>query len=82
MMKIARVTVKSTGLAYDVYRVPGSSGNYPVWARNGYACHCPCKSRQFNPHKRCRHMLALQRDLDESRRTAPLAREPFALLKT
>ncbi len=82
MNKLATVTVKEPSLQYDVYRVPGSSGDYPVWARNGYAVHCPCKSRQFNPHKRCKHMLDLQRQLDAQRRTAPLARKEFAVLKT
>jgi len=80
MNKLARVTVKATGYRYDVYAVPGSQGSYPVWARNGYAVYCPCKSRQFNPQRRCKHMLALQVHLDTKRREAPLAREPFALL--
>ncbi len=82
MNKLATVTIKSTGLAYDVYSVPGSQGDYPVWARLGYACHCPCKSRTFNPQRRCKHMLDLQRELDTQRRSAPLARKEFAVLKT
>lgn len=82
MKKIATVTIKATGERYTVYSVPGSTGDYPVWvAATGYACHCPCKARAFNKHKRCKHMLACQQWLDSQRATAPLYRESFAVMK-
>ncbi len=81
MFKLAVVTEKKTGHRYDVYSVPGSQSAYPVWARNGYACRCPCAWKAHHPSQRCKHMVRLQAQLDEQRRTAPLAREPFAVLK-
>jgi len=82
MRKLATVTIRATGERYDVYSVPGDHGaDYPVWARNGFACRCPCAWKQHHPTSRCKHMLKLQGQLDEQRRTAPLYREPFALVK-
>ncbi len=82
MIKLATVTIRATHERYDVYSVQGDHGtNYPVWARHGYACRCWCGWKQHHPSGRCKHMLKLQVQLDEQRRTAPLAREPFALVK-
>lgn len=82
MLKLATVTIRATGERYDVYSVPGDHGaDYPVWARNAYACRCPCAWKQHHPSQRCKHMLKLQVQLDEQRRMAPLYREPFALVK-
>jgi len=80
MLKLATVTQKATGHRYDVYAVPGSQSDYPVWARNGYACRCPCAWKAHHPSQRCKHILRLQQWLDEQRRTAPLYRESFALI--
>lgn len=84
MLKIATVTMKNASQQqYAVYRVPGSSGDYPVWVASatGYACYCPCKARTFNPHKRCRHMLLVQQWLDERRAAAPLYRKEFSMTR-
>ena len=71
MLRIARVTEKATGHRYEVYRVTGDHGaDYPVWARNGYACRCWCKDRTYRPHKPCKHMKRLQAELDEMCRVA------------
>ena len=75
MLRIAIVTEKASGNKFDVYRVSGDHGeDYAVWSRNGYACRCPCKSRQFRADRRCKHMLKLQAALDERKATAPLHR--------
>ncbi len=82
MHKIAVVKEKSTGHRFEVYQVTGDSGSaYAVWARNGYACRCHCKSRQFRTDKRRKHMLKLQAELDEQRATAPLYRQTFDVLR-
>ena len=82
MLKIATVREKVSGNTYEVYRVPGDHGDdYPVWTRNGYACRCNCKSKQFHPNKPCKHQVRLQQHLDQQRQTAPLYRQPYSLLK-
>ena len=83
MIKIATVTLRETQARYSVYAVPGTAGEYAVWVANpGYACYCSCKSRKFNPHRRCKHMVQLQAELDQQRREAPLYRkQPFDILK-
>ncbi len=82
MFKLAVVTEKKTGHRYDVYSVPGDHGaSYAVWARNGYACRCPCLFKAHRPARTCKHQRKLQQWLDEQRRTAPLYREPFALTR-
>lgn len=82
VLKIGTVTTKSDGKQYAVYRVPGDHGDdYPVWTRNGYACRCYCKSKQFHPSKPCKHQVRLQQWLDTQRRTSPLYYEPWALVK-
>jgi hypothetical protein len=58
--KIAAVlTDKETGNAYDLHKVDGSKGAiHYVYVRNGLACHCSCKDRQFHPGRACKHMTA------------------------
>ena len=82
--KIATVTEKSTGYKYYCYSVPSESDpakSYAVGVRNGYACRCSCKDKRHHPSKRCKHILKLQAELDEQRRTAPLHREVFSMLR-
>lgn len=82
MLKIATVHEKVSGNIYSVYAVPGDHGDdYPVWTRNGYACRCYCKSKQFHPNKPCKHQVRLQQWLDEARRAAPLYRKEFSMTR-
>ncbi len=84
MLRIATVREKSTGYVYDCYSVASESDpskRYTVAVRGRYACRCSCAYKQHLPMKSCKHMKAIQAELDEARRTATLHRKEYSLLR-
>ena len=85
VLRIARVVIKASGETYDCYSVPSESDQavtYCVWVNTttGWPCRCQCKIRQFGG-RLCKHMVKVKQWLDEQRRTLPLYRKEFSVMR-